>query len=348
MGLKEKLQNLIKKEKEKSPLRPEIQRSAPDQTVQIQENKQSPQDLIRINREKASKIALEIDILRSKLPKLMSYAPVERIRKADADFEEIEATLKGAIVATAELGNADEIAVSALHELGSLLRDPGRETEAAEILANLKTALREDWFNSGAESAQRLRRSLSLILIQENMAILDQQIASMKEWAGKDASQLNSLMSTGENDTARNAEILRLSNHIKKLKLGITGKETLKTELSTIKDALTYTLLYATQPSFGLVQKEGEAAEVQQTEELRIVAAEKHHITEKLIRDKVNVDLLGEKMAASGIAIPDLAELKELVAEFADPEEMLLNPENIQIDKSAEAKEHDDTGPLMA
>ena len=349
MSLKEKLQNMFSKSKEVPQPQTAPQASMP-QLAQDKKNTDIQQERIQINMEKASGIALEIDILRSNLLQLMSYAPTDRIREIDAELEETEAALKGAKVATAELGNTDEIAVSAIREMKTLLCNPDKEAETAETLKQLKTALQEDWFRNGEENTRKLRRRLSGILVRENIAALDQQIAGMKEWARKDAVQLKALMDAENGSTEHSTEIMRLSNHIKKLKLGITGKEALKTELSTIQDALTYSLLYATgTTSIGLTQKEGEIAETELTQEIQNAAEEKHRITEKLISDKVNADMLSERMAEAGIALPDLPELKNLISEFVDPEEMLLNPETVQLEnKPAAVKENDNAETLMA
>lgn len=339
MKLMEKVQNWFRKNDEAVlpvSTEPVEKEPAPDQ-----EKKESPEEIIRKNREKASKIAMEIDILRGRLPMMMNYASIEKIREVNDVLEETEAALKGVKVATADLGNADEIAASAVREMESLLKDRNRQTEAAEALEQLSTALQEDWFGNGEENARKLRRTLSLILIKENKVVLDQQIAGMREWAGENATQLKALMDAPEDGTDRNAEILRLSNQIKKLKLGISGKETLKTDLATIQDALVYALKFATKASPGeMVRKEREAAEQEQTEEFMHALKEKQQITDRLISDNVKAETLKERMMESGIALPDMMALNDLITEFAPAEE-------IQESEDEKTEERETNRPIL-
>ena len=100
MKLMEKVQNWFRKNDEAVlpvSTEPVEKEPAPDQ-----EKKESPEEIIRKNREKASKIAMEIDILRGRLPMMMNYASIEKIREVNDVLEETEAALKGVKVATAE------------------------------------------------------------------------------------------------------------------------------------------------------------------------------------------------------------------------------------------------------
>lgn len=296
---------------------PKVDKVNQAESAEVLEN-QRKEAFLKENYRKALTVALAINRLRSNLPEIMKSSDPEQLRNVNDQLERIEAAMKGATVATEDLENNDSLAIDVITNLSCLLADPRYATYRDEGLNKLQEALTEDWFQQ--KGMLRLQRKLALVIALENMVkaeIEEMQLTADINAAKAKISTLMGSYDANADDQAQNAEILMLNNRIKFMENQLIDTRNQRIEESNLLEKLRFALKKLPAHSNPAVAGIYESLEQEQAEQLTQAIERVQKIRDKLIRDKVKLEMAAETIAEEGIVIPPdtLQDIREMIKE---------------------------------